>query len=296
MADSDFLYFPGANGVATDDIAPTIGAIADGGAEIVETAVNTAIFSAIALPVSGIIPYFGGAYRKLGPSAGTANNPRFYNRAGAIPNVLAGIPRIVSSWAGDVGTSGAAAGVGLQVRCMGMVGGIWTPQWVNLNGTNFSSDVNGGAQPVDALGALRWELALNGAPTFLPGDVGCFIGTQLCCVLRGTLNPRRGISGQGNNFGSAEVKIGVAAAKNTTIEGTNRLTAPHNSDLSPLVFSNAVLFGSTSAWAGSDQSITVPGGAMVVGDYIGYGVEFDARPIPAPLDKFVVDVGLLSSS
>jgi hypothetical protein len=289
--DTDFKYYPGTNGVPTDDTSAIIGPINLSGA-LTETSVNTTIFASTDLPVSGVTLYYGGAYRKMESSApSSAANPRIYNRAGALVNILAGTPSIVSTFSGDTGTLGNAEASGLQVRLMAQIGGVWVPQWINLNGTTISSDVAAGVQVVDAGTAFRWELALNGSPTVCAGDIGCFIGAQLCAVFRGTLNPRRGVTGQGNNFQSAEVRIAACSAKNANITGTstNRLTAPSGVG----AFSEAVLFGATSYWGGSDQSIVIPGGPLAPGDFFGYAVEFGARAIPPPLSHFVVDVGIL---
>jgi hypothetical protein len=288
MDDDTWGYFTGSDGVPSDDVSPYLGAI-DDTTPLDEDAQDATILNNPPQPTTGSTLYYGGAYRKQ-LDAVTANNCRYYNRAGSLLNALAGVPSVRSLSPLDTGVLGNAAGVGLQVRVLGKVGTVWTPQWLNVNGTTTSSDVLGGAVSFDALSVYRWEAALNGLPTVFAGDVGCFIGTQLVFVFRGTLDPRRGIPGKGNQMGSAEISIAVADSKNTTIGAADRLTAP--ADVS--AFDPAVYFGGNSFWAGSDQSLAMPSGPYVQDDYCGYAVCFEAlHGIPGPLGAFQVDVGVI---
>lgn len=304
LTDSTVTYLSGGNPPLNDTDPYGGAAITTNDISATENSPNTTLFGPISLPSSGSVPYYGVGYRQITSVApSSANNPRIYNRAGAVVNILGGNPRIICSNA-DVGTSGSAAGIGLQIRLLAQVGGTWTPQWINLNGATFSSDVAGGYLAVDAGTAYRWELALNGSPTTISSDVACYIDSQLCAVIRGSGNPRRGITGQGNNFASAEIKVAVAVSKNSSLAGTNRLTAPSagiGTPASVLVgaFAPAVFFpgggSGSSLWVGSDQSLVIPGGPLMPGDYFGYCLQFTAYNIPAPLGNFVADIGFLTN-
>lgn len=291
MTDNQWGYYPGEDGTATDDETACIGAI-DTASELDEDASNATLYAEIPQPSSGSEYYYGGAYRKLAEDAtDNAENTRAYNRNGAILNALAGTPRVVSTSPLDVGVLGNAAGTGLQVRLVAKVSSAWTPQYLNINGTSFSSDVAGGVQQVDALWAYRWELCLDGNPVTFYGDVGCFIGMQLVAVIRGTLNPRRGIVGQGNKMATAEVQIAIATAKNSTI------ACPDGRKVSPTgigAFDEGVWFAGNGLWTGSDQSLVLPSGPYVPGDYFGFATRFEAiAGITPPLGDMEVDVGLL---
>lgn len=292
MTDNDWENWPGSAGVPTDDVAAYLGALNDGGSQIDETAVNAALFSNIPQPAVGVVPYFGGAYRRLAAAAtDDGANTRLYNREGALLNLASGLPRIVSTSPLDAGVLGNPAATGYQVRLAAKISSLWSVQWLNINGTTFSSDVDGGASAVDASSAYRWELALNGAPTTFWGDVGCFIGSQLCCVVRGKLNPRRGVTGQGNRLCSAETRIAIAIAKNTTVDGANRLAAPVTGIGA---FAEGVFLAGNGIWTGSDQSLVLPSGPYTANDSFAYVVEFSAiAGIAAPLGNMRADVGLL---
>lgn len=292
MNDTSWGYYGGASGVASANGAAWLGTIATG-AQLNEDDVNGTLFNNPPQPTSGIVPYYGGAYRKLLTAATTASNVRLYNRAGALLNLAAGIPSVLSTDARDLGTLGAAARTGLQVRVVGKVSGVFVEQFVNLNGRSQSSDVNGGAQMIDTGQCWRWEASLNGNPTTFYGDVGCFIGTQLCAVIRGTANPRRGIAGKGNQMCSAEVKLAVASSKSANISGTDRLVAPSGIGS----FDPAVYFGGVPDWVGTDQSLACPGNPYVTNDYFGFVVEFSAiAGIFSPLGNFQADPDVLCNA
>ncbi len=278
MNDASWGYYGGVDGVAAADGAPWLGAI-DTGAQLNEDSVNATLFNNPIQPTSGTLAYYGGAYRKLLDDV-TASNVRLANRAGALLNLSSGIPSVVSSSPLDAGTLGNAARTGLQVRLVGRVAGNYTEQFINLNGTTPSSDVNGGAQVVEANQGWRWETSLNGSPTDFWGDVACYIGAQLCCIIRGKLNPRRGITGKANRMCSAEVKLAVASAKNTTVSGTDRLVAPSGiGSFDPAVY-----------LPGADQSLALPGNPYVLNDRFAFVVEFTAiAGILSPLGYFQVD-------
>lgn len=293
--DSDWGYYPGTHGLVLTDTDPIIGAI-DTGTSLTESAVNLTLMGPISLPSSGVVPYYAGGYLKLNSTLpSSAGSPRLYNRAGAVVNTSAGVPRVVSTNPADVGVSGNGPATGLQVRLMAQVGGLWVPQWINPNGTTPSNDVAGGVQSVDAFTALFWELTLGGAYTVVPGDFGCYVGSQLCAVIRGTNNPRRGITGQGNSACFSNVMIAGPATKNTDIVSVNRLTMPTMIDgVTPMTALGAgVVWGGTPYWTGSDQSIALPGGPFVPGDKFGYAFLFNASNVPPPIGPFEVDIGVL---
>jgi len=294
MDDTSWGYYGGTNGVPSNDSDPYLGAI-DTVAQLDEDANNGTVLDNPIQPSSGSTLYYGGGYRKLLTAATTANNCRVYNRAGAILNTLAGVPSVVSLSAIDTGVSGNAARTGLQVRLVAKVSGVWVEQYINPLGTVPSSDVAGGALTVDASSAYRWEASFDGFPTLFSGDVGCFVGTQLVAVIRGTLNPRRGIPGKGNQMASAEVQVAVATAKNATVTGASGRLAPPAAGIGS--FDSAVLFGGTPAWVGSDQSLVLPGDPYVTNDYFAYVVQFEALAgIFSPLGNFQADVGVVCNA
>ena len=291
MDDNSWAYFPGSDGTPSNDTDPFMGSINDGGSQLDEDAVNSTVLNSPPQPTSGSILYYGGDYRKLLDSV-TANNCRMYNRAGALLNAGSGVPSVRSTSPLDAGVAGNAPRVGLQVRAVGKVSGVWTSQWVNPNGTIQSSNVNGGAVAFDANFVYRWEASLAGSPTVFVGDMGCYIGTQLVAVLRGTLNPRRGIAGKANQMCSAEVRLAVATSKNNTVSGTNRLTPPGGISS----FDQAIFFGGNAFWAGSDQSLAMPDGPYTQDEYCGYVLEFTALAgIPGPLGDFQSDIGVIAN-
>jgi hypothetical protein len=290
--DGDWKYYPGADGTPTNDTDPFGGAITTGGGELNEDTLNGCLLASIALPASGTTSYYGGAYRKLTSTLPSSSaNTRVYNRNGAILNTLSGQPRIVSTSPLDAGTLGNAAGVGLQVRLVSKVSSLFVAQYLNINGTTFSSDVAGGVLTIDASSSYRWEACLNGSPTTFYGDVGCFIGSQLVAVIRGSLNPRRGIPGRGNLMCSAETSIAVATTKSTTVSSSNRLNPPASGITA---FAQGVFFASSANWAGSDQSLALPSDPYVPDDYFFYCLKFDAiAGIIAPLGPFQADIGII---
>lgn len=289
MNDSTWAYFSGADGVPSNDTDPYLGAIADGGSQLNEDSSDATVLNSPTQPGSGSTLYYGGAYRKLLDNI-TANNCRMYNRAGCLLNSGAGLPYVQSTSPLDAGTLGNAAGSGLQVKATGKVSGVITSQWLNVNGVTRTSDVNGGAVPFDSGTVYRWEASLNGAPTTFYGDVAVFIGVELVGVIRGTLNPRRGIAGKGNQMISAEVQIAVASSKNTTVGATNRLTAPSGVS----AFDSAVYLPGSPYWTGSDQSLAMPGNPYTQNDYCGYAVQFESiAGMPTPLGDFQADVGII---
>jgi len=251
----DKKTYLGADGVPTDDTSPYGGAIATGTAVNENTLGN--LFGAIRL---GQVDdaYYTSFYIKLEhTSPGLLDLARICNRAGAKLNTSSGNAAIISTNASDTG----------QIIITGKVGGTWTQETLTLNGTTPVV----GTQVWDANSVFRWE-HISGVPA---GLVTCSVNSSTCGIIWGTDNdPSDGFPSIATYMASAEIEFALATAKNTTVSGTNRKTAPA---------SGIGSFSKATKWAGEDFSINVPSGEMLAADYICVVVKFIVKAnIPAP--------------
>lgn len=249
---SDLKMYPGASGTPTDDVSAYGGAI-NTTAVLNDSLINVAldsIYQGITDVTYNAIFYF----KATNSTSGSLANARVYNRAGAVVNAASGSCQYVSTSSSDTTT----------ILTTGKVAGSYTTDLVTLTGTTPVS----GTKVWDATSIVRHE-SLNsaGLAAVKPvGNVTISSSGQILTVLYGTsANP----SGQdlATTWGSTEFTLALASAKNTTISGTNRLTAPASGIGS---YSNATF------WSGADASIPVPSGSLGFGEYIGVAVKFTA--------------------
>lgn len=251
----DRKTYLGDDGVPTNDTDPYGGAIDTG------TPVNPAtlgsIFGSLKLTTSDINYYSIFYVRMEQGSPGTLDNARWNNRAGARLNTSSGLASVISTNANDTG----------DIVITGKVSGVWTQETLTLNGTTLVS----GATVWDTNSAIRWE-SLDGEPL---GLVTCAVNSSTCAVIYGTDgDPNDGFPSIATYMASAELEFALADTINTTISGTDRLTAPS---------SGIGSFSKATKWSGEDFSINVPGGELGPNDYVGVCVKFIANAnVPAP--------------
>lgn len=164
-----------------------------------------------------------------------------------------------------VSTSSSDTG---QVKVVGTIGGLWDTETITLTGTGTAL----GSKVWDANGVVRWE-HLGGVPV---GLVTCAVASQTVAVLWGTsYDPADAGPSIATYMATAEIELALATAINTSISGTNRLTAPA---------SGISAFSKATRWSGADTSIAVPTGELASNEYIGICAKFIAYAnIPAPV-------------
>lgn len=253
---ADEKTYLGDEGRPTDDVSAYGGDI-DLGAEVDENTVGN-LFGDIRITET-TEEYFTAFYKRLEHTApGTLTNARVANRAGARLNTSSGTASVVSTSNSDTG----------QVKVIGTISGNWDSETLTLNGTTTVI----GSKVWDNGSVIRWE-HLGGVPV---GLITCGVNSYVCGVIWGTsLDPADGGPSIATYMASAEIDFALATAKNATITGTNRLTAPASGIGS---FSKAV------KWSGNDTSIAVPTGDLEADEYIGICVRFTAYGnVPAPV-------------
>ena len=245
----------GTDGVPTNDTDPYGGAINTGTA-IDENNVGN-LFASIRLGSSNT-NYYSIFYVKMEhTSPGILDLARFSNRCGAKLNSTSGNAAIISTNAADTG----------QIIITGKVSGTWVQETLTLNGTTPVI----GSQVWDTNSVVRWQY-ISGVPA---GLITCSVNSSTVAIIWGTdNNPVDGFPSIATYTASAEIQFALASSKNTTISGSNRLTAPS---------SGIGSFSLATRWAGEDFSTNVPSGVMNAGDYIGVCARFTAyADIPAP--------------
>lgn len=259
-------YYPGSDGAPSAGGLPYGGAI-DTDAELSESTPENLI-KGLQIPALGEahLIRFGAAYRKLEEGAGgSIEEAAFYNRAGAITNSAQGVAQVVSTSTADVGA----------VRIVAKEGGDWDPEEIQADGTTTATGEN-----MWDLGTFRraeYLDGVDGSPAVPEGNVSVSINGELVAVIFGS------DSGYGNYMASAEVKVAVASAKDSTVGG--------------------VAWGSAAAGVGTyelavyweelgDTSIPIPGDVLEDGEYCGFSIRVEMEDgIPRPrLGKLQIDV------
>lgn len=249
---SDLKMYPGASGTPTDDVS------AYGGAITTTSVLNDALINVVLDSIyQGITDVTYNAifyFKATNTTSGSLSNARVYNRAGAVVNAASGSCQYVSTSSSDTGA----------ILTTGKVAGIYTTDLVVLTGTTPVS----GTKVWDASTIIRHEsLNAGGTSAVKPtGNITISSSSQILAVLYGTsASP----SGQdlATTWGSAEFTLALASAKNATISGTDRLTAPA---------SGIGSYSTATFWSGADASIPVPSGSLAFDEYIGVAVQFTA--------------------
>jgi len=258
---TDIKIYPGASGTPTDDVSAYGGAITTGGGVMNDALINVAldtIYQSGSDVTYNAIIYF----KMTNVTSGQLNDARLYNRAGAALNSSSGTCQYVSTSTADTTT----------IRTVGKVSGVYTTDLVTLTGTTPVS----GSKVWDSNTVVRHEsLNTGGTGAVKPvGNITVSLTGQILAVLYGTSANPSGID-LATTWASYEFKLALASAKNTTISGTNRLTAPA---------SGIGSYSSATFWSGADASIPVPSGVLTFGEYIGVAIQFTTYTgIPLPI-------------
>lgn len=271
---TDIKIYPGASGTPTDDVSAYGGAITTGGGVMNDALINVAldtIYQSGSDVTYNAIFYF----KMTNVTSGQLNDARVYNRAGAVTNGASGTCQYVSTSASDTTT----------VRTVGKVSGVYTTDLVTLTGTTPVS----GTKVWDSGTVVRHEsLNSGGTGAVKPvGNVTISLTGQILAVLYGTSSNPSGID-IATTWASNEFQMALASAKNATISGTDRLTAPA---------SGVGSYSAATLWAGADASIPVPSGLLTFDEYVGVAVKFTAYTgIPLPISNEINVLPILTGT
>lgn len=242
---SDIEFYLGTNGVPADDSSAYGGAISTNvaGEDLANAILSTIVNS------STDVTYYT-AFHISNEASGDIENARVYNRAGMKSNTSSGSCQVVSTDPSET----------RKVRIVGKVSGVWDSDTITLTGTTPVF----GIKTFDANSIIRAEvLTSGGAATKPTGRITVSCDSQTLGIIYGTSSDTDTVIISSRMI-SAEFDIALATSKNTSVGAANRLTAP----------TGVSSFSRGTWWAGSDESLPVPGNRLDGGESIGVAVRF----------------------
>lgn len=266
---ADIHYYRGANAAPANDTDPLGGAIYTT-AELDPTSASN-LWSTIRIE-STDQDYYSVHYRQAkNSSSGSLESARFYNRAGAILNSTSGTAQVASTSASE----------SISIIITGKVSGNWDQETLVVSGTTPTI----GSKTWDSNSVVRWQ-CVSGTPV---GNITCSVNGSVVGVIYGTNDDP--VDGDPDSIAcymiSTETTWALATATNTTVSSANRKTAP----------TGIGSFVAATLWSGADASINVPGGNLIVDEYIGVVGKLTLKAnVPQPTRPFQVMGVMLGTS
>lgn len=255
---ADFTWHPGTNGVPTDDVSATIGAI-DTGEELTPDEDGQLIAAGEADVIGGSsVVHYGGGYIALDEGAGGSLQSAYLMLA----NGALALPSAQSLVFNDP----TGANDGLEIVVTGMVGGEPVTEELELDGSSGSSV---STSAVFDNGSDWWaQTKSNASIAGADGtdDIAVSAGGTQLALMRA---PKAGLYANGCRFVGSIYRICVATAADEAVSGTDRLTLP-------TATSGLSSFSSGALVAGSDQRQSL--GSIEDGEFRGFVIR---RTIPA---------------